>query len=251
MPQSIPCGAVETLLVDGHNTAYLTPYRPGHQVAPRHLAYRVTRQWAFPVAGRIGYNSVVKCEVHAVHPTIHLPMPYEAAVAAVTTAFAGRGYQVVRSFDLQQAAAAHPLCSCAHHNTDLCTCQYLVLLAYVGQGSSPLAMSLHHNQGATLVTLVEGEEAAWLSAMLPLVSQKNTESVALQEESMQSKTFTVPNISCGHCTHAIQMEVGEIPGVKRVAAEVPSKQVVVDWDDPATWDQIKATLLEINYPPAE
>ena len=68
---------------------------------------------------------------------------------------------------------------------------------------------------------------------------------------MERKTFSVPNISCGHCTHAIKMELGEIPGVKSVEAEITSRQVAVAWDAPATWDLIKATLVEINYPAAE
>jgi copper chaperone CopZ len=67
---------------------------------------------------------------------------------------------------------------------------------------------------------------------------------------MQSKTFTVPNISCGHCVHTVQMEVGDIAGVKSVKAEQESKQVVVEWEDPATWEQIEALLVEINYAPA-
>lgn len=66
---------------------------------------------------------------------------------------------------------------------------------------------------------------------------------------MNSKTFTVPNISCGHCTHTIEMEVGELPGVNNVTASQDSKQVTVTWEAPATWDQIQATLQEINYPP--
>ena len=67
---------------------------------------------------------------------------------------------------------------------------------------------------------------------------------------MQSKTFIVPNISCGHCVHSIEMEVGDLAGVKRVKAEQDSKQVVVEWDEPATWEQIEAVLVEINYAPA-
>lgn len=67
---------------------------------------------------------------------------------------------------------------------------------------------------------------------------------------MESKTFTVPNISCGHCVHTVQMEVGDLAGVKRVKAEEDSKQVVVEWEDPATWEKIEALLVEINYPPA-
>ena len=66
---------------------------------------------------------------------------------------------------------------------------------------------------------------------------------------MTSKTFTVPNISCGHCTHTIQMEVGDLAGVQTVQADQESKQVTVTWDAPATWDKIQAMLQEINYPP--
>ncbi len=66
---------------------------------------------------------------------------------------------------------------------------------------------------------------------------------------MESKTFTVPNITCAHCTHTIEMEVGEIAGVSSVKAVEDSKQVTVEWDTPATWEQVQATLQEINYPP--
>jgi copper chaperone CopZ len=68
---------------------------------------------------------------------------------------------------------------------------------------------------------------------------------------MENRTFTVPAIHCGHCTHTIEMEVGDIPGVQQVKAHLDNKQVFVQWDEPATWDKIKATLVEINYPPAE
>ena len=67
---------------------------------------------------------------------------------------------------------------------------------------------------------------------------------------MTTKTFVVPNISCGHCTHTIETELAEVAGVQSVKAEEASKQVTVAFDAPATWDQIVATLEEINYPPA-
>ncbi|MBN1316075.1 MAG: heavy-metal-associated domain-containing protein [Anaerolineales bacterium] len=67
---------------------------------------------------------------------------------------------------------------------------------------------------------------------------------------MSSKSFTVPAIHCGHCTHTIKMELSELPGVKRVEADILSKEVIVEWDAPATWEQIEKTLVEINYPPA-
>lgn len=67
---------------------------------------------------------------------------------------------------------------------------------------------------------------------------------------MTTKTFTVPNISCGHCTNTIEMEVGDIEGVTHVDADVDSKQVTVEWHDPATWDQIESLLREIEFPPS-
>ncbi len=67
---------------------------------------------------------------------------------------------------------------------------------------------------------------------------------------MTTKTFEVPNISCGHCTHTIQMEVSDLAGVRSVQADEESRQVTVEWDAPATWEQIEALLKEIDYPPA-
>ena len=67
---------------------------------------------------------------------------------------------------------------------------------------------------------------------------------------MESKTFMVPNISCGHCVHTVEMELGDLAGVQSVKAEQDSKMVTVSWGSPATWEQIKQTLVEINYPAA-
>jgi copper ion binding protein len=66
---------------------------------------------------------------------------------------------------------------------------------------------------------------------------------------MQSKTFKVPNISCGHCVMAIQNEVGELDGVTSVVANKESQMVTVEWNAPASWEGIKALLEEINYAP--
>ena len=65
---------------------------------------------------------------------------------------------------------------------------------------------------------------------------------------MQTKTFKVPNISCGHCVHTIQNELGDLEGVKKVVANEATKLVTVEWEAPQTWENIKATLEEINYP---
>lgn len=66
---------------------------------------------------------------------------------------------------------------------------------------------------------------------------------------MEIKTFVVPNISCAHCTSAIEEEVGEMAGVVSVSAEIDTRKVTVNYQAPATWDNIKDLLVEIEYPP--
>jgi copper chaperone len=65
---------------------------------------------------------------------------------------------------------------------------------------------------------------------------------------MTTVTYTVPAISCGHCTHTIETEVGELQGVQSVKADEATKKVVITFDTPADETKIKALLSEINYP---
>jgi copper chaperone CopZ len=67
---------------------------------------------------------------------------------------------------------------------------------------------------------------------------------------MTTVKYTVPNISCGHCVHTIQMEVADLEGVQSVKADQESQVVEITFDNPATEDGIKALLAEINYPVA-
>ena len=47
------------------------------------------------------------------------------------------------------------------------------------------------------------------------------------------------------------MELMAIEGVSKVDADVQTRLVTITFDDPATEQQLKATLAEINYPVAE
>lgn len=67
---------------------------------------------------------------------------------------------------------------------------------------------------------------------------------------MTSITYSVPAIHCMHCTHTIELEVGELDGVKSVKAELESKNVTIDFEAPANEEKIKALLAEIEYPAA-
>ena len=62
-------------------------------------------------------------------------------------------------------------------------------------------------------------------------------------------TYTIPNISCGHCVHTVEMEVGDLEGVQSVSAEQESQKATITFGAPATEDKIVALLKEINYPP--
>ena len=68
---------------------------------------------------------------------------------------------------------------------------------------------------------------------------------------MESKTFSIPNISCGHCVMSIKNELSEIEGVTSVEGNHETKTITVEWETPATLEKITSTLEGINYPVAE
>jgi copper chaperone len=68
---------------------------------------------------------------------------------------------------------------------------------------------------------------------------------------MTTVSYTIPAISCGHCTHTIETELSELPGIQTVKADIESKKVVITFDTPADEQKIKALLAEINYPVEE
>ncbi len=68
---------------------------------------------------------------------------------------------------------------------------------------------------------------------------------------MGKKTFMAPNISCDHCVNTIQIEIGEMDGVSSVTADAASKMVSIEWNDPQTWESIRALMTEIGFPPGE
>lgn len=66
---------------------------------------------------------------------------------------------------------------------------------------------------------------------------------------MNRVSYTVPNISCGHCVATIQRELAELEGVSKVEASNEDKQVAVEFGEPASEADIVGLLTEINYPP--
>jgi copper chaperone len=59
-----------------------------------------------------------------------------------------------------------------------------------------------------------------------------------------ARTYSVPGISCDHCKHAIETEVGAVAGVTAVEVDVAARSVaVVGGDDTA----IRAAIDEAGY----
>lgn len=65
---------------------------------------------------------------------------------------------------------------------------------------------------------------------------------------MNTVTYKVPNISCGHCVNTIETELSELDGVTLVKANAAEKTVVIEYRDPISELQLVDTLREINYP---
>ncbi len=62
------------------------------------------------------------------------------------------------------------------------------------------------------------------------------------------KTFTVSNISCGHCVNAIKNELSELGNVQQVEGDAEQKTITVEWSSPLTEEEIRNVLITINYP---
>jgi len=44
---------------------------------------------------------------------------------------------------------------------------------------------------------------------------------------METRTYTVPDMSCGHCKQAVTEEVSKVPGVATVDVDLETKLVLV------------------------
>jgi len=59
-----------------------------------------------------------------------------------------------------------------------------------------------------------------------------------------TRTYSVPGISCGHCKQAIESEVSTVDGVVVVDVDVDAKLVTVSGGDDAA---IRAAIDEAGY----
>ncbi len=65
---------------------------------------------------------------------------------------------------------------------------------------------------------------------------------------MTTVTYSIPNISCGHCVQTIQNEISELDGVISVIANRDMRTATIMFEPPATEEKIQSLLAEIDYP---
>jgi len=68
---------------------------------------------------------------------------------------------------------------------------------------------------------------------------------------MPALTLVAPDISCDHCKHTIETELGTLVGVGLVTVEPPARTVHVVYDEALVSETaIRSRLDEIGYPVA-
>ena len=60
-------------------------------------------------------------------------------------------------------------------------------------------------------------------------------------------TFRVEGMTCDHCRHAVTTEISAVPGVQKVAVDLPSGTVSVSADQPVDRADIAAAVDEAGY----
>lgn len=64
---------------------------------------------------------------------------------------------------------------------------------------------------------------------------------------MARTVVTVEGMTCGHCVAAVEQEVGAVPGVTGVAADLETGLVTIDAEVEPAADAIAAAVDEAGY----
>lgn len=64
---------------------------------------------------------------------------------------------------------------------------------------------------------------------------------------MNKVTFSIPDISCGHCTSSIEKRLSAIAGVQSVSSSIENKTTTVEFDDTINVSQLIEELDNIGF----
>ena len=64
---------------------------------------------------------------------------------------------------------------------------------------------------------------------------------------MNTSSYTVVGMTCGHCVNAVTEEVGQVPGVTGVEVDLASGRLTVTSDTTVDDDTVRAAVDEAGY----
>lgn len=64
---------------------------------------------------------------------------------------------------------------------------------------------------------------------------------------MNTATYTVTGMTCGHCVASVTEEINELPGVTRVDVDLPTGAVTVISDQPLPEADVRGAVEEAGY----
>src|SRR5512136_525982 len=112
------------------------------------MAYASSRQMALVFPARTAYAECGEMSMSQNVQLVILQADCEEAATQAVQLLSSAGLRVMRSFDLRSARADHAECTCPHHGTAECTCQFIVFLVY-GQSGAPVTLVAHGHEGQT------------------------------------------------------------------------------------------------------
>ena len=64
---------------------------------------------------------------------------------------------------------------------------------------------------------------------------------------MQTTTYIVAGMTCGHCVNAVSSEVGQLPGVIDVRVDLTTGSVTVNSEQALADNDVRAAVDEAGY----
>lgn len=64
---------------------------------------------------------------------------------------------------------------------------------------------------------------------------------------MVTAIYNVVGMSCGHCVESVTKEVSKLPGVTKVAVDLPAGAVTVDSDAPLELASVASAIDEAGF----
>jgi copper chaperone len=68
-----------------------------------------------------------------------------------------------------------------------------------------------------------------------------------KETVMQTQTYTVTGMTCGHCVNSVSTEIGKLDGVRNVQVDLSTGAVAVTSEQPLDDAAVDAAVDEAGY----